>query len=104
MNDTKYKRQSIGREKAIALAKSGWWHGKPDREVAKFQLFTDELAMDFGDFQMALERALGRPVWTHELAMNFDGIAMELLGEKDAPSMQEIINLIPEDKRILVSH
>lgn len=102
MNDIKYKRQSIGREKAIALAKSGWWHGRPDREIAKFQLFTDELAMDFGDFHLALEKALGRPVFTHELAQNFDGIAAELLGEKSSPTIQEIIDLIPEDKRVLI--
>ena len=99
---TKYKRQSIGKEKAIALADSGWWKGRPAKEVAKFQLFTDELAMDFGDFHAALEEALGRPVWTHELALNFDGIAAELLGEKGAPTMEEIIGLIPEEKRILL--
>jgi len=100
---TGYKRQSIGRDKAIALAQSNWWKGRPAREVAKFQLFTDELAMDFGDFHKALEEALGRPVWTHELALNFDGIAMELLGEKDSPTMEEIIDLIPEEKRILIA-
>jgi len=101
--ETKYKRQSIGKEKAIELAKSGWWKGRPAKEVAKFQLFTGELAMDFGDFHAALEEALGRPVWTHELAMNFDGIAMELIGEKDAPTMEELIGLIPSEKRILVA-
>lgn len=100
MMETKYKRQSIGRDKAIALANSGWWEEKSPREIAKFQLFTDELSMPFGVFHEALETALGRPVWTHELALNFDGIAMELLGEKDAPTMEEIIDLIPEKKRI----
>lgn len=102
MNETKYKRQSIGKEKAIALFDSGWWKGEDAKTVAKFQLFTDELCMPFGDFQEAVEKALGRPVWTHEFALNFDGIAQELLGEKDAPSMQEIIDLIPVEKRILV--
>jgi hypothetical protein len=101
--ETKYKRQSIGRDKAIALANSGWWEGKTPREIAKFQLFTDELSMPFEVFHEALEKTLGRPVWTHELALNFDGIAMELLGEKDAPTMEEIIGLIPEEKRILVA-
>lgn len=43
--ETKYKRQSIGKGKAIELAKSGWWKGRPAKEVAKFQLFTHELAM-----------------------------------------------------------
>lgn len=100
--ETKYKRQSIGREKAIELFHSKWWEGKSSRHLAKFQLFTDELSMPFEVFHKALEETLGRPVWTHELAMNFDGIAMEILGEKDAPTMEEIIGLIPEEKRILV--
>ena len=100
--NTKYKSQSIGKEKAIALANSGWWEGRTPREIAKFQLFTDELSMPFEVFHESLEKALGRPVWTHELALNFDGIAMELLGEKDAPTMKEIIELIPDKKRILI--
>lgn len=96
------KRQSIGKEKAIALYNSGWWEDKTAREIVKFQLFTDELAIPFDLFHKALEEALGRPVWTHELGLNFDGIALEFLGEKDAPTMEEIINLIPEEKRILI--
>jgi hypothetical protein len=103
MSDSKYKRQSIGREKAIVLCNSNWWEGKSARELATFQLFTDELSMPFGVFHEAVEKSLGRPVWTHEFALNFDGIAAELLGEKAAPSMEDIINLIPEHKRILVA-
>lgn len=101
--NTKYKCQSIGKEKAIALANSKWWEGRTSREIAKFQLFTKELSMPFAVFHEALEKTLGRPIWSHELALNFDGIAMELLGAKDAPTMEEIIGLIPEEKRILVT-
>lgn len=97
-----YPRQSIGRDKAIALAESKWWEGKTHREIAKFQLFTNELSMPFDVFHEALEKALGRPVWTHELGMNYNGICMEFLGEADAPTMQEILDLIPENKRIVI--
>jgi hypothetical protein len=100
--ETKHKQQSIGRDKAVALAISEWWLGLTPREIATFQLFTEELSMPFGIFHEALEKTLGRPVWTHEFALNFDGIAAELLGEKGAPTMEEIINLIPAAKRILV--
>lgn len=99
-----YPRQSIGKENAIALAGSGWWIGKTPKEIAMFQLFTNELAMPLGEFHKAIEQALDRPVWTHELALNFNGIAAELLGGKSAPTMREIIDLIPEDKRILITH
>ena len=100
--NTKYKSQSIGKEKAIALANSGWWEGRTPREIAEFQLFTDEMTMPFGVFHESLEKTLGRPVCTHELVEDFDGIAMELLGEKDAPTMEEIIGLIPEEKLIIL--
>jgi len=103
MKETKHKRQSIGKDRAIELAKSCWWHGKPDKDVARFQLFTEELCMDFGDFQSALERAVGRPVFTHELVLNFDGLAEELLNGGPAPTLEQIINLIPEDKRIILA-
>jgi hypothetical protein len=94
--------QSIGREAAIAMADTGWWKTKTPREICQFQLFTRELAMDFGAFHEALEKALGRPVFTHELGMNHEGLCREFLGEAPAPSLADIINLIPEEKRILV--
>lgn len=94
--------RSIDREKAIALWESKWWEGMDARDVAKFQLLTDELCMPFGDFHEAIEKALGRSVWTHEFGLNRDGLILELFGEKDAPSVDEIINLIPEKKRIVV--
>ena len=95
--------QNIGREKAIALFNSGWWNGRPAREIAKFQLFTAELSMPFDVFHKAIEESLGRPVFTHEFGMDLDGIILEFLGEKDAPTMEEIINLIPEENRILIA-
>jgi hypothetical protein len=96
-------RQSIGRENAIALANTKWWVGKDATEVALFQMFTEELCMPFGEFQGAVEKALGRPVFTHEFGLNWDGIAQELLGERSAPTIDEIINLIPAEKRIVIT-
>lgn len=92
---------SIGKEAAIKLAESGWWKEKTPREIVEFQLFTAELAMPFGEFHKATEQALGRPVWTHEFAF-LDELVREFLGEKLAPTMEQIINLIPEDKRALI--
>ena len=97
------RQKSIGRDNAIALAESGWWKGQPARELAKFQLFTLELAMPFDVFRHSLEEALGRPVWIHELVMDYDGIVQELFGERDAPTLEDILNLIPEDRRCVLS-
>jgi hypothetical protein len=66
-------------------------------------MFEELLCMPFDVFHEAVEKTLGRPVWTHEFGLNFDGLKAELLGEKPASTMEEIINLIPEDKRVVIS-
>lgn len=96
------KTQSIGREKAVQMWESAWWEGMDAKSIAKFQLMTDELCMPFTKFHEAIEKALGRSVWTHEFGLNRKGLIQELFGERDAPSMEEIINLIPEEKRIVI--
>lgn len=94
--------QSIGREKAVSLYNSGWWKGKDHREIAKFQLFTKEVSVPFDVFHEAMEKSLGRPVFTHEFGLNYDGLVLEFLGEKDPPTLQEILDLIPAEKRIVI--
>lgn len=96
------ERNSIGKEKAIELAESNWWELCDHREIAEFQLLTKELCCPFAVFHEAIEKSLGRPVWTHEFGMNYDGIVAEFLGERESPSMEEIIGLIPEEKRMIV--
>ena len=91
---------SVGREAAQALAEMKWWEGKTDREIAEFQMMTNELCIPFARFHEAMEKALNRPIFTHEFA--FPGLRDELFGDKPAPTFQEILDLIPEDKRIVV--
>ena len=97
-----YQRCSIGRDKAIELAKTQWWVGLPPWRVAMFQMLTDELCMPFDKFHEAVEQTLGRPVFTREFGLNWDGIMSELTGNKPATTMDEILNLIPKDKRVVV--
>jgi|LAHQ01.1.fsa_nt_gb hypothetical protein len=94
------KQISIGREKAIELAESDWWEKCTARQIVEFQLFVAELCMPFEKLHEALEEALGRSVWIHELAS--DNIINEFLGKRKKPTMEEIINLIPEEKRIIL--
>jgi len=77
-------RKSIGKDKAIELAATNWWKFCSHREIAEFQLFTKELACPFAVFHEAVEKSLGRPVWTHEFGMNYEGICKEFLCEKEA--------------------
>ena len=58
--------------------------------------------MPFDVFHLALEKTIGRPVFTHEFALNLDGLKEELFGEKNPPTLEEILNMIPEDKRIII--
>lgn len=94
--------KSIGREAAIALAATKWWEGKNPRDVALFALQTRELCLPMDELYKAFCEALGRPVFTHEFGLNAEGLRQELLGERDAPTFDEIVALIPEDKRIVV--
>jgi hypothetical protein len=97
----KYPTQTLTREQAKELGESGFWAELTPREIAEFQLFTEQLCMPFGVFHKAIEEVLGRPVWTHEFA-RADSLRAELRGDKGQPTLDEIIDLIPEDKRIIV--
>lgn len=99
----KTERHSMGREAAIALAETKWWEGKTAREICDLQLFTVELVMPFDRFHEAVEECLGRGVYTHEFGLDYDGIVAEYLGEKSPPTLNEIINLIPAEKRVVVA-
>lgn len=99
MND---ERKSIGRDAAIALFDSGWWKGKSAREIAEFQMHTEELAVPFDVFHKAMEESLGRPVWTHEFGLDYEGLRKELMGERVAPSFASIVGLIPREKLLVV--
>jgi hypothetical protein len=92
--------RTLTQEEALALFETRWWEGKEPYEIVLVQLFTDRLIMPFGDFHKAVEDALGRPVWTHEFA--YDGLKKEFLGERKAPTFDEIVGLLPADKVIIV--
>lgn len=92
----------MNKEQAIQLYNSKFWEPMSYKDRAIFQLWEDKLCMPFNVFHEAMEKALGRPVFTHEFGLNRDGLKKELLGEAPAPSLEDIINLIPEDKRLIV--
>lgn len=94
----------ITKDQAIALADSGWWKDRTDEDLVSFQLFEDRLCMPFSEFHRAVEKCLSRPVWTHEFAgkAGQQRLQKEFLKEKPAPTFEEICNLIPEEKRIIL--
>lgn len=93
--------KQLTKEQAIAFAENKLYEGMTSRQIAEFQLNQELLCMPFSVFHKAIEEALGRPVWTHEFAFS-ENLKQELMGERDAPTFEEIIELIPADKRIIV--
>lgn len=89
------------KDEAIKLHDSKFWESLDFRARAEFQLQEIRLCMPFSIFHEAVEKAIGRPVWTHEFA-GPTHLLEELRGTKPLRTMQEIIDLIPEGKRILV--
>jgi len=90
------------KEQAIQIHDSGVWREWTDRQRAEFQLSEDLLCMPFDVFHESVEKALGRPVWTHEFGLNRDGLISELLGDKPAPTFEQIMEMIPAEKRIIL--
>lgn len=87
---------------AIAFHDARRWVTMSLRERAEFQLRQDRLCMPFGVFHEAVEKTLGRPVFTHEFGLNRCGLIAELAGLAPAPSLEEVIEQIPEEKRVVV--
>ena len=87
---------------ARRFAESGSWKILNQRQRALFQLQQDKLCMPFVEFHKAIEQELGRPVYTHEFGLNRWGLLKEVVGEVDPPSLDEILGLLSQDKRIIV--
>lgn len=101
-NNNIWAKDQLTNEQAIEMAKSKEWENWTPEQVVRFQLFQKRLCMDFGHFHKSIETVLGRPVYTHEFGLDYEGLVMEYLGEKATPTLEEIINLIPEEKRIII--
>lgn len=97
----KWAEVQLTEQQAISMFDSKVWEQWTPEEVVRFQLFQKRLCMEFSHFHKCMQEVLGRPVYTHEFAFR-DGIIKEYLGEKETPTMEEIFNLIPEEKRIII--
>lgn len=94
--------QEISHAEAVRLYESKFWEPMDHRARAMFQMFTEFLCMPFDVFHEAVEKTLGRPVWTHEFGLNVDGLKAELRGEQRPPSFADIVAMIPPEKRIIL--
>ena len=89
-------------EQAIAYGESREWEKLDDRTLAIFQLQQTCLCIPFGRFHEAVEKAAGRPVWTHEF-VEPKALLAEILDGKPAPTFAEIMSMLPADKTVVVA-
>lgn len=54
-----------------------WWLSDDKRVLGYYQLMNPILLVSFDKFHKALEFLLGRPVWTHEMGQNYEGLKAE---------------------------
>jgi hypothetical protein len=93
--------KQLSEKEAIKMADLDITKGWSSKDIVRGQLYQDRLFMPFERFQAAIETVLDRGVWSHEFAYP-DNLRREYEGDKPSPSFQEILNLIPEDKRIII--
>jgi len=90
------------KDDAIARARAKWWLTKSPREIAEFQLREPKLCMDFAAFHEAVERALGRPVFTHEFARPA-WLLDELAGKREPlDPLDSLRAIVGPEKEIIV--
>ena len=93
--------RQFNKEEAISIYESKIWEQWSPEDIVAIQLFQNRLLVPFDKFHEAIEKVLDRPVWTHEFA-DQNRMIEEYLGIRSKPTFEEILNLIPEDKLILI--
>ena len=66
------------REQAISCYEMNVWAMLTVRQRVELQMAEDRLCMPLTVFHKAISDILGRPVYTHELGLNREGLAAEL--------------------------
>jgi hypothetical protein len=94
--------KQLTKEQAIVFSETKAWEVMDDSQKVGFQLFQERLCIPFDVFHEAITNVLGRPVYTHEFGLDYDGLVSEFLGDRCAPTIGDIMNLIPEEKRIII--
>lgn len=72
-----------------------------DERAAELELLFGPLEIKFDLLHKRIEELVGRSVWTHEMGLNHLGLVEEARTRK-AATLQEVMDLIPPEKRIVV--
>lgn len=72
-----------------------------EERATELKLLFGPLEIPFEKVHQRIEELVGRPVWTHEIGLNHNGL-IEEARDGQHPSFQEIVDLIPSEKQVLV--
>ena len=64
-------------EKMEEFGNNRWWISEDKKVLAYYQLMCQILLVPFDKFHKSLEFLLGRPVWIHERALNYEQLKLE---------------------------
>ena len=73
-----------------------------EERVAEMTLLAGITTVPFSMIHQRIEALVGRPVYTHEIGTDWEGLVAEAGNQAPPATMQEIIELIPEPKRLVV--
>lgn len=93
--------QQLTKEQAIAFANSDEWKKMDSVLRFVFQMSQELLCMPFSEFHKAAEKALKRPVWTHEF-VDKNSLIAEFNGIKNTPSFEEIVDKLGKNVGIVL--
>ena len=85
--------------KAIKEAKPA--HHMSGEERAHEMTTREKLEVPFELIHKRIEDLVGRPVFTHEMGLNWAGL-IEEARTREHSTFEEVIELIPEEKRVIV--
>lgn len=83
--------EQLTQEQAIEFYEMEKWESMSFRERAEFQIQQKLLCMPFSEFHEAVEKTIGRPVYTHEFGVNVDGLKEEIFNGAEPPSFSKIL-------------
>ena len=89
-------------EWAISFYGSGAWQDLTERELTELVLRSDRAIAPFDVIHRAFGVALGRSVFNHEFGLNWEGLKAEFFEDGPAPTLDQIIGMLPADKTIIV--
>ena len=95
--------KQLTKKQATEFYESKVWETWTDEQIVRLQLFQRLVCVKWSRFHEAIEIVLDRPVYTHEFAFDSE-LKKEYLGVKTKPTIEEIIDLIPEEKRIMINY